>query len=120
MDVDRVHSTHISEEAWIAKYRAALDVAPEPQPRLLNVKAALNTVRQIVRSSFDRLLTNTVRPLPLFKGAERLAPRVTRQELRPSSTEVRLPKTTRSVTHPAKTPDEHSRMSPSDRGAPAA
>lgn len=88
MYVDRAHSTDSTEEAWIAKYRTALNLAPQPQSGFPRVRSALKVLRHIVGSSFDKLLV-MVRSQPLLKGAVRSIQRVPRLARRPSSTEVR-------------------------------
>jgi hypothetical protein len=44
------------DEAWIAKYRAALSAAPVPQSRFTKIRASLTDARNALVSQLERIL----------------------------------------------------------------
>jgi hypothetical protein len=59
MAIDRIHLND-AEEAWIAKYRAALKEIPVQQPRSTRVRDALNRVHGIAASHIGRILATSL------------------------------------------------------------
>jgi hypothetical protein len=62
MDIDhtQLQNDHLQnrDEAWITKYRAAMNEAPPQLSRMMKIRVALRTAQEGVRAKFSRFFLN--------------------------------------------------------------
>jgi len=56
MKIDQTHLERCDDDAWIEKYRAALNNTPTGPSRLMRVREALTHARSIISGHIDRIL----------------------------------------------------------------